>query len=161
MEEKEVLTPEAKAVQDKVVAPEAKPDIGKTFEDIQPSILEKLYELDRKEFRKDIKKYNDITQEKIKKERSTYQKKKAEYYKVINRTLTGQDLQYILTQMKGVLRAGELVNNHIDNLESTLIRKGILTQKDIDETDGILKKEAKEKEAKEKVEMKKVIDKKE
>ena len=151
----EKLTPEAKAVQDKIRASEAKPDKEKTFDDVSASKLTELYELDRKEFRKATKCYNDITQEKIKKERSTYQKKKAEYFKAMNRTLTGQDLQYILTQMKGILRAGELVNQHIDNLEATLIRKGILTQKDLDETDDILKKEVAEKE-----ELKKVVEKK-
>ena len=139
----------------KVVVPEEKPDIGKAFEDIQPSILEKLYELDRKEFRKDIHKYNDITQEKIKKERATYQKKKSDYYQAINRTLTGKDLQYIITQMKGVLQAVKLVKADTDNLEATLIRKGTLTQKDLDETDSILKKEAVEK-----VELSKIVDEK-
>ena len=153
MEEK--LTPEAQAIVDKVKESEAKPDKEKTFDDVSASMLTELYEMDRKEFRKDIHKYNDITQEKIKKERSTYQKKKADYFKAMNRTLTGQDLQYILTQMKGILRAGELVNQHIDNLEATLIRKGTLTQKDLDETDDILKKEASEKE-----ELKKVAEKK-
>ena len=157
MEEPKVLTPEVQvAAQNKVKESEAKPYAYKGFDDISVTDLNRLYDIDRKEFRKDIKKYNEITQEKIRKERVTYQKKKAEYYKVINKVLTGKDLQYIITQMKGVLQAVDLTKADSDNLSATLIRKGIITQDDLDSTDGILKKEAAEK-----IEMKKVTDKKE
>jgi len=155
MEEKEVLTPEAKAIEDGIKASEAKPDKKKTFDDVSASMLTELYEMDRKEFRTGMRKYNDITQEKLKKERSIYQKKKSDYYRAMNRPLTGQDLQYIITQMKGVLQAVDLTKADADNLSATLIRKGTLTQKDLDETDSILKKEAAEK-----VELKKVVEKK-
>ena len=155
MEEKEVLTPEAQEIQNKVAESEAKPDKEKIFEDISAGKLEELYEMDRKEFRNEVKKYPDVVKEKLKEERSKQQKKKAEYFRAMNRHLTGQDLQYILTQIRGVLRAAEVVNKNIDNLEATLIRKGIVTQEDIDSTEGILKKEAIEK-----AELKKVIEEK-
>lgn len=155
MEEKEVLTPEAQEIQNKVAESEAKPDKEKIFEDISAGKLEELYEMDRKEFRNEIRKYPDVVKEKLKEERSKQQKKKAEYFRAMNRHLTGQDLQYILTQIRGVLRAAEVVNKNIDNLEATLIRKGIVTQEDIDSTEGILKKEAIEK-----AELKKVIEEK-